>query len=131
MTPQPPALRLVTRAQRVPARALPFGLRAWSLDASAIAVLLEADANELDEITIASQVPHARDLAPRTPVFVLGRAMRDSARVRWLSFLRSGALEVGRAPRCGALLMRGFVGLGAGIDDTSGADLVWGFSSPC
>ncbi len=131
MTPHPTALRLVTRAQRVPARVLPFGLRGWSSDAPAVAVLLESDTNVLDDAAIASQVPHARSLAPGTPVFLLGSAVRASVQVPWLSFLRSGALKVGRAPRCGALLMRGFVGLGAGIDDTSGADLVWGFSSPC
>ena len=101
------------------------------MDAPAIAVLLEADANELDEAAIASQVPHARGLAPKTPVFVLGSATRASAQMPWLSFLRSGSVRVGRGPRCGALLMRGFVGLGAGIDEASGADLVWGFSSPC
>ncbi len=129
---RPVALRLVTRAQRVSAGILPFGLHAWSSYALAVAILLEAEADALNEVEVASQIPLARGLAPATPVFILGSATRAPSRASWLSsLLRSGIVKVGRAPRCGALLMRGYVGLGAGIDETSGSDLVWGLSSLC
>jgi hypothetical protein len=128
----PVALRLVTRAQRVPAVTLPFGIRAWSSDAHAVAVLLEAEADDLNEIEVASQVPRAHGLPPATPVFILGSATRTPSRATWLSsLLRSSTVSVGRAPRCGALLMRGYVALGAGLEESSGADLVWGLSSLC
>jgi hypothetical protein len=127
----PPALRLVTQARRIPARAIPFGLRAWSPEAQAIAILLEAAGDDLDHLAVAAQVPPSGSLAPATPVFLLGRAARAASRTSWFRRLRSGAVTVGRAPRCGALLMRGYVALGAGVDEASGADLVWGFSSPC
>jgi hypothetical protein len=127
----PPALRLVTQAPRVPARAIPFGLRAWSSEAKAIAILLEAAGEDLDQVAVATQVPPSGSLAPATPVFVLGSATRALSRTSWFRWLRPGVVRVGRAPRCGALLIRGYVGLGAGIDETSGADLVWGFSSLC
>jgi len=129
---RPVALRLVTRAQRVSAGTLPFGIQAWSSDALAVAILLEAEADDLNEIEVASQVPQARGLAPATPVFILGSATRAPSRASWLSsLLRADTVKVGRAPRCGALLMRGYVGLGAGMDETSGTDLVWGLSSLC
>jgi hypothetical protein len=128
---RPPALRLVTRAPRVPARAIPFGLRAWSSEAQAIAIWLEATGDDLDHVAVAAQIPPSGSLAPATPVFVLGSATRALSHTSWFRWLRSGAVTVGRAPRCGALLMRGYVGLAAGVDETSGADLVWGFSSPC
>jgi hypothetical protein len=129
---RPVALRLVTRAQRFPAVTLPFGIRAWSADAHAVAVLLEAEADDLNEIEVASQVPQARGLAPATAVFILGTATRAPSRASWLSsLLRSSTVSVARAPRCGALLMRGYVALGAGIEESSGADLVWGLSSLC
>ncbi len=127
--PRPEAMRLITRARRHPRGLLPFGLRAWSVDADAIAVLLETAQPDLDAAAVLEQVPAARSLAPATPVFVLGRAARSGSPT-WFSWVRSGALNVPRAPRCDALLMRGYVGLGAGIDESSGADLVWGFSSP-
>jgi hypothetical protein len=130
MMPRPAALRLVTRAERLPRASLPFRLASWTPDAAGIAVWLEATGEHLDDAAIAAQLPLARDLAPATPVFVLGSAVRAHP-ASWFPSLRSTAVKVGRAPRCGALLMRGYVGLGAGLDETSSADLVWGFSSLC
>jgi hypothetical protein len=126
--PRPPAVRLVTKAKRYPRAALPFGLPAWTADAHAIAVLLQAEA-EL-EGDLLDQIPSARSLAAATPVFVLGDAAR-AVSSPWLAWARSDAIRVPRGPRCNAMLMRGYVQLGAGIDPTSGVDLVWGFSSPC
>jgi hypothetical protein len=129
--PRSTALRLMTRAVRVPRIALPFGLQSWSPEAGAIAVLLEAGREELDELAVANQLLSARDLPPATTVIVLGDAARSSSRSGWFSLPRSSVVAVPRGPRCGALLMRGYVGLGAGVDEASGSDLVWGFSSPC
>lgn len=129
--PRPPALRLITQAPRVPPHAIPFGLRGWSPEAQAIVVMLEAGIDDLDEASVAAQVPPSNSLPSATPVFVLGTATRARPRGSWLRLLRSRGLMVGRAERCGALLMRGYVGLGAGVDPTSRADLVWGFSSLC
>jgi len=130
MMPRPAALRLVTRAERLPRASLPFRLASWTPDAPGIAVWLETAGEDLDDAAIAAQLPPARDLAPATPVFVLGTAVRAHP-ARWFPSLRCSAVRIERAPRCGALLMRGYVRLGAGLDEASSADLVWGFSSPC
>jgi hypothetical protein len=127
---RPLALRLVTRAQGAYRGSLPFGLGDWSAEADAIAVLLEAPEDDaLDAIAVAAQIPQAQGLPPATAVFVLGSAVRPSR--GWFSRLYARRLKVARAPRSDAILMRGYVDLGAGVDESSGADLVWGFSSLC
>jgi hypothetical protein len=77
---------------------------------------------------IAPQLPPLAELPPATAVFVLGFAARSRAMLRWLG-MRS--VPVARVARCTALVARGYVGVGAGIDDASGADLVWGLTAPC
>jgi hypothetical protein len=57
---------------------------------------------------------------------VLGAATRARAGLgRWLG---PGTVSVARAPRCSALLARGYALLGALVDAASGADLVYGIS---
>jgi hypothetical protein len=106
-----------------------LGLRAWSADANAIAVLLDAAGVDLaDPAQVAAQIPRATELLADTPVFVLGAAVRGRGVLRWLGMR---TVPVPRAARCTALVARGYVRVGAGIDTKSGADIAWGISSPC
>jgi hypothetical protein len=129
MPPRPTALRLCTRARDARAPAPPLGLQAWSDDAVAVAVLLDAAGIDTDDpADVAGQIPHASELPPATPVFVLGGAVRGRGVLRRLGVW---TVPVPRAARCTALLVRGYVSVGAGVDVASGADLSWGLSSPC
>jgi hypothetical protein len=130
MIAPPSALRLVTRIQGPPPRNPPFRLRTWTADAAAVAVWLEVS-DDVTEALVAAQLPAPSALAPATPLFVLGSGMRTRSAAGWRSWLRRGTVAVDRSTRCGALLMRGYVRLGAAVDEASGADLVWGFSSLC
>jgi hypothetical protein len=129
MPPRPAALRLLTRARAVHAPAPPFGLRAWSKEAPAVTVLLDAGEVTMKEpADIAVQIPHATDLPHGTLVFVLATAVRSGGMMRWLG-LRT--IQVPRVARCTALVARGYVSVGAGLDDVTGADIAWGISSLC
>jgi hypothetical protein len=128
MTPsRPTALRLVTRAVGAREPGAPLGLRSWSTDADAIAVLIDAAELDVDNPReIAAQIPQATELPQATRVFVLGVAARGRGAIGWLA----RAIRIPRATRCTALVARGYVEVGAGADDT-GSDLAWGLSSPC
>jgi hypothetical protein len=128
--PRPEALRLVTRATSRVRPSAPFGLRGWSLEASALAVFLEVASDEPRGSDLVEQIPPPADLPPGTCVLVLGSAARDRDD-GWLARLRPRTVTIARAPRCQALLMRGYVRLGAGVDPATRADLAWGFSSLC
>ncbi len=124
---RPTGLRLVTRAVGAREPGPPLGLRSWSTDADAIAILIDAAEIDVDNPgEIAAQVPQSTELPPATLVFVLGVAARGRGAIGWLA----RAIRIPRATRCTALVARGYVEVGAGADD-SGADLVWGLSSPC
>jgi hypothetical protein len=128
--PRPTALRLWTRARGVRAPAPPFGLRSWSAEGQgeAIAVLVHADGLDVDDpAQVAAQIPHATELPGGTLLFVLGAAVRTRDLLRWLG-MRTVPLP--RPVRCTALVARGYVDVGAGADPI-GAELAWGFSSPC
>ena len=120
--PDAVALRLVTRAADGKPRRPPLGIAAWTPTAEAIAVFLDAGGEgDLGTIAgVAAQLPMAAELPPGTPVFVLGRA--KARRSFWRVFAREVAVP--RAFRCTALLMRGYVGIGAA--DIRGDDLAWG-----
>jgi hypothetical protein len=127
--PRPAALRLLTRASGARAPAPPLGLRAWSTEADAIAVLLDAaEVDVADPAEVAEQIPRAAELRAGTPVFILAAAVRGRGMLRWLGMR---TVPVPRAARCTALLARGYVHVGAGTDDVTGADIAWGVSSPC
>jgi hypothetical protein len=117
------ALRLMARAGplRSPPKP-PLGLEGWSPTAEAIAVLLDAAADR-DPRTIAgvaAQLPLASTLPSGTPVFVLGKA--TAARPFW--HLLARRIPIPLASRCTALLVRGYVDIGA--DEVDGDDLAWG-----
>lgn len=127
--PRPTAVRLYTQTHGVRAPVPPLGLSRWSADATAVAVLLDAtgiDVNDPAQIVV--QLPSGMDLPPATPVFVLGSAARGRGVLRWIGMR---TVPVARAARCTALVARGYVDVGAGIDDASGADLAWGLTAPC
>jgi hypothetical protein len=101
----------------------PFGLRAWDPVAPAVAVLLDVRGHSAcTTADVAGQLPVAASLPPGTPVLVLGNAANDGA--LWRLFARG--VPVPRGARCSALIARGYVDVGAGVDEVSGADLVWG-----
>jgi hypothetical protein len=103
-------------------------LRAWSSEAEAIAVLIDAEGLDTsDPAAVAAQIPHAIELPESTLVCVLGAAARGHGVMRCLQ----RTVQVPLSARCTALLARGYVGVGAGIDDAGSNDLAWGFSSPC
>ncbi len=127
--PRPTALRLWTRSSAARAPKPPLSLSAWSPTAEALAVLLDAtDIDADDPGAFAEQIPHATQLREATPVFVLGEAVRSRGTLRWLG---ARTVAISRLARCTALVARGYVGVGAGVDAASGRDLAWGVSSPC
>jgi hypothetical protein len=113
-------LRLVTGVPPGQVPPPPFGLTKWSTDGDAVAVLLHACREDTDDpAQVAAQIPHATELPPGTRVFVLGRAVRSGGMLRWLGMRTT---PVRRAPRCTALVARGYISVGASVD----ADLAWG-----
>jgi hypothetical protein len=124
MIPAPRAVRLWTRAHGAVRDRPPLGLAGWSPDADAMAVLLEGSSASLDDAgLLAAQIPAAGTLAPSTLVLVLGTAALRGG--TWRRLLGPRRVKIGRAPRCEALLARGYVDIGAAID-SAGSDLVWG-----
>ncbi len=129
MMTAPRAIRLWTSARDPAPPKAPFGLASWSDDAEAIAVLLEGSTATLDDTgAVAAQIPNARTRPHASAVVVLGTAAASGSRLRRF-LLPTASVRVARAPRCSALLARGYVDIGAGTDDHSGADLVWGFAA--
>jgi hypothetical protein len=128
MPPRPAGLRLVGPRTRKRMPTPPLGLPAWSAEAAAVAVLLDAALVDVDDpASVASQVPLASSLPPATTVFLLGGALSAQPVLRWLG----RTVPVRRATRCAALISRGYVEVGAALDEASRMDLAWGFSSPC
>jgi hypothetical protein len=121
--PRPDGLRLQTRARSGKMPRPPFGLRAWSDEAAAIAVVLDASLCDIEDAAeVATQIPDPATLDPGARVFVLGAASRGAGLLRRIL----GTASVPRAVRCTALLARGYVSIGAGVDEVSGADVAWG-----
>jgi hypothetical protein len=90
------------------------------------ATVVRLDATEVDPedfAALASQLPHASTLPPRTVVAVPAVAVRRRRFLRRV--LGDGKVTVSRATRCTALLLRGYV------DVAADAGAAWGFSSPC
>ncbi|HEX8794494.1 MAG TPA: hypothetical protein VF765_26295 [Polyangiaceae bacterium] len=90
------------------------------------ATVVRLDATGVDAedfAALASQLPLASTLPPRTVVAVPAVAVRRRRFLRGV--LGDRKVPVSRAARCTALLLRGYVDVHA--DDGS----AWGFSSPC
>jgi hypothetical protein len=126
MTPRPEALRLSMRGRGKTPRP-PFGLDGWSSDAIGTAVVLDATEEDLERVeSIVTQIPRATSLAPGSPLVVFGSATYEAP--SWRRLFGAGRVAVTRAARCSAMLARGYVDIGGGVDDQSGADLAWGWT---
>ena len=123
MAPRLASLRLMTTREGGRTPKPPFGLRAWDPAADARALLLDVRGRgACTTADVVAQLPIPASLPPGTPLVVLGTAASDGA--LWRLFARG--FPVSRAARCSALVARGYVDVGAGIDMESGADLAWG-----
>jgi hypothetical protein len=80
-------------------------------DADVTVTLDMTDADPEDVSAVARQIPEAIALGPRTTVTVLPTAVCRGGLLRRL--LGDARVPVARATRCTALLVRGYVGLGA------------------
>jgi hypothetical protein len=99
-------------------------LTGWSAEADAVAVLLDATDDDMqDAAAVARQLPDPASLPASTPVLVLGAAIRRAAWPR--RWFVSSHVPVDRATRCAALLARGYVGIGALVDRSTRADIVY------
>jgi hypothetical protein len=90
-------------------------------EGEAITVRLDATEVDVEEPgAVAGQIPLASTLEPRTRVVVPGTATRRGGVLRRL--LGQQRVPVSRAVRCTALLVRGYVDVGARDDET------WGYA---
>lgn len=118
------ALRLHTRVRDPRQTAVPFGLGGWNDGATDVVVLLETETDDCRNLSqIVAQLPEAAALPTDATVVVLGGAVRNQS--SWRRWLGHRVVPVPRALRCTALLVRGYVDIGASLDDR-GEDLVWG-----
>jgi hypothetical protein len=123
--PQPSTIRLVTTARTGKPPRPPFGIRAWTPDAPGAAVLLDAGPLNGDGIdAVARQLPLASTMTPGAPVVVFGAAVTTSG--VWGKLLGGGRRPIDRATRCGALIARGYIDIGAGVDPATKTELAWG-----
>jgi hypothetical protein len=125
--PRPGALRLVTTARLGKPPRPPLGLSQWTADATAAAVLLDAATlGPGDVAAVADQLPAATTLPPRTALVVFGVPSGGGG---ILGKLLGGGPAVSRAIRCGALIARGYVDVGAAVDEATKSEIAWGYSS--
>jgi hypothetical protein len=109
----------------------PFGLSGWSEgDEAGLCVLLDLPASWPssglgDVALVAAQLPLASSLAPGQLVVVLARGA--PAR-EWLGRLLPKRTWAAGAVRASALLSRGYVRIGAGLDAKTRGDVVWGYA---
>jgi hypothetical protein len=91
---------------------------------SPLLVRLDASGREnLDVAAIAQQLPDPSTLPGDARVVVLPDATRGKG--AWLRLVGRAKTPIPRAARCAALLVRGYVGIGAGSDGKE-TDAVWG-----
>lgn len=126
--PRASSLRLVGPAaeharDRVPA---PLGAT-FRADAAAHAVAL-GPADVIDVASVARALPAPEELEAGALLVVLGSVVDPpSIASRFLAALGRGR-TVPRALRSSALVARGYVRVGAGIDAATRSDLVWGYA---
>jgi hypothetical protein len=126
--PRATALRLVgPAAEHARSRLLaPLGAK-LTADAEAYAVAL-GPKDAADASSVARALPDPESLPGGTLVFVLPQVVDvPSFAGRFLAAFGRGP-TVSRAFRATALVARGYVRVGAGLDRETRSDLVWGFS---
>ncbi|MDB4936093.1 MAG: hypothetical protein JWP87_3065 [Labilithrix sp.] len=126
--PRASSLRLVgPGAEHARARALPPLGAKYTSDAAAYAVAL-GPKDATDTAAVARALPDPETLGPGTLVIVLPQiADAPSFAGRFLAALGRGP-TISRALRATALVARGYVRVGAGVDHETRSDLVWGFT---
>lgn len=91
-------------------------------------------AYEIADVGVAARaLPDPKELDEGTLVVVTEEARAEKSLVRSVLGALGRKQSVPRAIRCSALLARGYVRVGAGIDPDTRADLAWGYSTtePC
>jgi|HubBroStandDraft_1064217.scaffolds.fasta_scaffold63728_2 hypothetical protein len=127
MHPRPSALRLSTPAPQSKQPRPPFGLREWSTEGHAAALLLDARHGDLQSVaSVVAQVPRASTLPSGTPIVLLGTAVRAAG--GWRHLFGGGTAQVTRPARCTALVVAGYIDVGGGVDEATAHDLAWGWS---
>jgi hypothetical protein len=131
-SPLPKTLRLVcARPLRSRHPRVPFGLPPWTeATGGGVGVLLDLPADWPatgfgDTGLIAAQIPDRASLAPGQLVVILPRGAPKSA---WVGRLLGARAWAAGAVRGSALLARGYVAIGGGVDPSSKMDLVWGYA---
>jgi hypothetical protein len=111
---------------------VPFGVGEWNDQGRTLALLLEAEgwpaSGYGDVAAIARQLPNPTSLGEGTLVLLLPEADAPGGVLGRL--FGAGRPKIARAIRCSALLARGYVGVGGGIDPVTGLDLAWGYATP-
>jgi hypothetical protein len=125
--PSPRSARLLEGPAKGRPPSPPFGIAAWTADGEAAVIQLDATESDLSSAeAVAAQLPDAASLPARTLVVLLGNAGGAGGVWRRILFMKDA--KIPRAPRASALLMRGYVEIGAAKDAASSHDLVWAWS---
>ena len=125
--PRPSTLRLLTRASDAAIPPAPFGLTGWDPAADAVAVLVDATDLDLEDVAaVAEQVPAATEVPPGALVAILAGAVRTTP--VWRRLLGAGRVIVPCAVRCAALLVRGYVDVGARASAQPEREVSWGYA---
>jgi hypothetical protein len=129
---EPTALRLVvTGAALLRPPKPPFGLAAWSQEVAGAAYVLDFDPNSDPNVVeslaaLARLVPPASELPSGTPVVLFGTRVHGFS--WWKRLASRASVRIGRAERCSALLVRGYVDVSAATDTSTGEDLAWAWA---
>jgi hypothetical protein len=131
-SPLPKSLRLVSaRPLRGKHPPVPFGLQWSEAQGGGVGVVLDlgegwptSGFGDVDRVV--AQLPDPAALVPGQLVLVLPRGAPKSA---WLGRLPGTRSWAAVAVRASALLARGYVGIGAGVDPKTRMDLVWGYAA--
>lgn len=78
-------------------------------------------------------LPDANAVEPGTLVVVTDHARGERSLVKSVLGALGRKQSVSRATRCTALLLKGYIRIGAGVDPDTSADLAWGYAptEPC
>jgi hypothetical protein len=121
--PRPAAARLHAGGTHTQARIL-FGLTEWSADEAAPALIVPLAPTE-SVAEVAAQLPDPASVAEATLVVAVAGT---PAQRGLLGRIFTREAPISRQARATALLARGYVRIGAAVDDGTGLDLVWGYA---